>query len=63
MLQEKRNRVVKWIHDKTHICTAMVTHFRSKDSQTESEGNRKRYSMQKSKKMSEYQYLYLTKQV
>ena len=22
MLQEKRNRVVKWIHNKTHICTA-----------------------------------------
>ena len=22
MLQEKKNRIVKWIHDKTHICTA-----------------------------------------
>ena len=39
MLQKKkkRNRVIKWIHDKTHHCRE-ATHFRSKDSQTESEG-------------------------
>ena len=64
MLQEKRNRVVKWIHNKTHICTAKKQ--LTSDLKTHRQKVRewkKVFHAKGNKKKSEYQYLYLTKQV